>query len=193
MVEKAWIKKKADKADIKAAENSLKTFILDIVDDTWTCKLEDVDTYYNAVSAQEVLKNLEANCKGLKNFDVVDLQVKMGSWWNNEPVVPQYIKRLEKAQKKALRSQFPIADSWLVAISSKSLLVANAFPTEWNKWYGLPSAQRSWTAWKKIFLEAHATQKRERRAAAGRGDKFGTASTATGAGPQPANVPDAPP
>ena len=43
----------------------------------WIIKLEDSDTYYNNVTARQLLDHLANNCNGLDDIDAVDLHLAM--------------------------------------------------------------------------------------------------------------------
>ena len=49
-------------------------------------------------------------------------------WRANDPRVPEYVNRLEDAQKKSVRANLPISDMWLAAIATGSLLAGGGLP-----------------------------------------------------------------
>jgi hypothetical protein len=102
----------------------------------------------------------------------------MLGWWSEDPRVPEYINRLEDAQKKSSRAGLPITDAWLAAIATMSLLAASSFPKLRHEWDGLAPTSKTWTAWKKWALHSQKTVEREQKAAGNRGDSFGSASAA---------------
>ena len=93
--------------------------------------------------------------------------------------VPEYINKLEEAQRKSVRASLPISDKWLAAIATGSLLAAGSFPKQRPDWDSLPQANKTWTLWKTTFRDYQLTLKREQRATGHRGDVFGSASAAT--------------
>eukprot|EP00804_Cyclotella_cryptica_P016130 CCRYP_004246-RA/>CCRYP_004246-RA protein AED:0.35 eAED:0.35 QI:0/0/0/0.75/1/1/4/0/1339 len=105
----------------------------------------------------------------------------MLGWWSEDPRVPEYINRLEDAQKKAARANLPITNDWLAAIATMSLLAAGSFPKLRLDWDGLASADKTWPAWKTWALKAQKLLEREQRASGTRGDVFGSASSAIAA------------
>jgi hypothetical protein len=104
----------------------------------------------------------------------------MQSWWEEDPRVPEYINKLEDAQKKALRASLPITNEWLVATASKSLLFAARFPIQRPVWDSKPPSTKTWAAWKLWARDSQLTVKQEQRASGARGDTFGSASAAIG-------------
>ena len=55
-------------------------FILAVMEETWVIYIEDLDTYYNEVTARQLLDHLAKNCNGLNNTDVVDIYLTMPKW-----------------------------------------------------------------------------------------------------------------
>eukprot|EP00804_Cyclotella_cryptica_P009042 CCRYP_003143-RA/>CCRYP_003143-RA protein AED:0.97 eAED:1.00 QI:0/-1/0/1/-1/1/1/0/306 len=105
----------------------------------------------------------------------------MLGWWSEDPCFPEYINRLEDAQKKAAQANLPITNDWLAAIATMSLLAAGSFPKLRLDWDGLASADKTWPAWKTWALKAQKTLECEQRASGTRGDVFGSASSAIAA------------
>ena len=124
------------------------------------------------------LEHLKAGSRGLEATDIVQLQADMLGWWAEDPRVPEYVNRLEDAQKKSSRAGLPITDAWLAAIATMSLLAAGSFPKLRHEWDGLAPTSKTWTAWKHWALKSQKTVEREQRAAGNHGDSFGSATTA---------------
>ena len=61
---------------------------------------------------------------------VVELTFKMLTYYGDASGVPRYINMLEDAHKKAQWDQLPTPDITLMAISTKSILQAQAFTHE---------------------------------------------------------------
>ena len=100
----------------------------------------------------------------------------MLGWWANDPRVPEYINRLEDAQKKLVQAKLLIDDKWLAAIATGSLLAAGIFPKQRPDWDSLPRTNKTWAAWKTTFRSHQLTLEREQRATGERGDVFGRAA-----------------
>jgi hypothetical protein len=125
-----------------------------------------------------MLDHLATNMPGLEATDIITLSVDMQSWWQDDPRVPEYINRLEEAQKKAVRANLPISNAWLAATASLSLLTAGSFPKQRTDWDALAPAAKTWPAWKTWARTAQQTVEREQRATSARSDVFGSASAA---------------
>ena len=67
----------------------------------------------------------------------------MLGWWADKPRVPEYVNRLEYAQKKSIRANLPISDMWLAAITTGLLLAAGSFPKQRLDWDSLPRANKT--------------------------------------------------
>ena len=65
----------------------------------------------------------------------------MVGWWAKDPRIPEYINRLEDAQKKVDWASLPITNAWLAAIATMSLLLAGSFPKLRLDWDGLSPLQ----------------------------------------------------
>ena len=73
---------------------------------------------------------------GLEITDFVALLAKLPDYWAADLLVPQYIMRIEEAQKKAARAELPISGACLAAFATSSLLLANSFPNDRPVWDG---------------------------------------------------------
>jgi hypothetical protein len=175
--EREWTAKADRQRLIRAAEHG-RTFLTTIVEDTWLLSLKSPTTFYNKVTLQDMLQHLATSTAGLEATDIVTLLVDMQSWWEEDPRVPEYINKLEDAQKKALRAALPITNEWLVATASKSLLSAGSFPTQRTVWDSKLPAAKTWAAWKQWARESQLTIEPEQRASGARGDTFGSAAAA---------------
>jgi hypothetical protein len=176
--ERVWTAKADRQRLIRATERLGRIFLTTVVEDTWLLPLKSSTTFYNKVPLQDMLQHLATSTAGLDHTDIVSLLVEMQTWWEADPRVPEYINKLEDAQKKAHRAGLPITNEWLVATASKSLLVAASFPTHRKDWDSLLPSSKTWVAWKKWAREAQLTVEREQRASGSRGDTFGSAAAA---------------
>jgi hypothetical protein len=128
--EREWSAKADLQRLIRAAERHVRTFLTTMVEDTWLLSLKSPTTFYNKVSLQD----LATSTAGLEATDIVSLFVDMQAWWEEDPRVPEYINKLEDAQKKAARATLPITNDWLAATATKSLLAAGSFPIQRPVW-----------------------------------------------------------
>ena len=163
-----------DYASYEAAERGAAKFLRDVVDEVWYNDLKDADAFYTKVTALEIIAYLDANSGGLHAIDMIALRTSMHQYYVQADGIPQYIIMLEDAQKKAKRAGMPIADIELVMMASAAVLAAQHFPREVDDWEGLPSAARTWVAWKTAFRLAHLKRQRQILASGG-GEPLGGA------------------
>ena len=121
---------------------------------------------------------LKGGSGSLDATDTVSLLSAMLDCWANDPRVPEYVNRLEDAQKKSVREKLPINDMWLAAIATGSLLAMGSFPKKRPDWDSLPRATKTWAAWKTTFRAHQLTIEREQRTKGERVDIFGSAAAA---------------
>jgi hypothetical protein len=176
--ERTWTAKRELQRLIRAVERNGRLFLLHVVEETWLLPLKSETTFYNQVALRDMLNHLATNMQGLEATDIISLSVDMQSWWQDDPRVPEYINKLEEAQKKANRANLPLTDAWLAATASLSLLTAGSFPKQRTDWDSLPPASKTWAAWKTWARTAQQTVEREQRATNARADVFGSASMA---------------
>ena len=158
-----------DYASFEAAERGAAKFLREVVDEVWYNDLKDADTFYTKVTALEIISFLDANSGGLHAIDMISLRTNMHQYYVQADGIPQYIVMLEDAQKKAKRAGMPIADVELVMMASAAVLAAQHFPREVDDWEGLPTPNRTWSAWKTAFRLAHLKRQRQILASGGGG------------------------
>ena len=122
---------------------------------------------------------LKGGSGGLEATDIVSLLSATLGWWAEDPRVPEYVNRLEEAQRKSVRASLPINNKWLAAIATGSLLAGFSFPKQRPDWDSLPRANKTWTAWKTAFCAHQLTLECKQRATGERSNVFGSASAAT--------------
>jgi hypothetical protein len=176
--EREWSAKAERQRLIRAAERHGRIFLTTVIEDTWLLSLKSPITFYNKVTLGDMLQHLATSTAGLEATDIVSLFIDMQSWWEEDPRVPEYINRLEDAQKKASRAALPITNEWLAATATKSLLAAGSFPIQRPVWDAKLPTTKTWPAWKQWARESQLTVEREQRASGARGDTFGSASAA---------------
>jgi hypothetical protein len=104
---------------------------------------------------------LDVNSGDLHAMDMIFLCTNMHQYYVQVGGIPQYIVRLEDAQKKAKQVGMPIADIELDMMALAAVLLAQHFPQEVNNCEGLPSKSRMWAAWKTAFCLAHLKRQRQ--------------------------------
>ena len=176
--ERNWTARRELQRLIRAVERNGRLFLLSVVEDTWLLPLKSATTFYNQVSLRDMLDHLATTMAGLEATDIISLSVDMQSWWQDDPRVPEYINKLEEAQKKALRAGLSITNEWLAATASLSLLTAGSFSKQRADWDALAPALKTWAAWKTWARTTQQTVEREQRATSARSDVFGSASAA---------------
>ena len=100
---------------------------------------------------RDFFTRLKGSSGGLEATDIVSLLLATLGWWAKDPRVPEYVNRLEEAQRNSIRALLPIDEKCRTAIATGSLLVAGSFPKQQPVWYSLPRANKTWTAWKTAF------------------------------------------
>jgi hypothetical protein len=90
--------------------------------------LKDSESFYNAVTAADLIDHLDKNCGGLHAIDLVNLPTEMLAYYAAAEGIPKYINMLKDAQRKAQRAAMPIADVQLVAIASTAVLGSQQYP-----------------------------------------------------------------
>ena len=150
----------ADHAIFLAAEKGVAKFIRDAVDETFIKDLEHPVTFYNSVTAQQLLAHLRTNCGGMEPEDLITLQTAMSGYYENCEGVPEYINKLEKARIKLERANLPMSDQQVLAIASASVFASQHFVRANEDWERLPTASKTWAAWKTMYLLAHRNRAR---------------------------------
>jgi hypothetical protein len=84
---------------------------------------------------------------------------------------------LEDAQRKAARAGLPVTDQTLTVLASTALLAADTFPRTTELWEELDPADKTWTAWKEAYLNAH-KKRANRLCATGGANNLGHANQA---------------
>ena len=113
-----WTAKMGLQTLIKTVERSGCAFLLAVIEDIWLLPLKEETTYYNKVPLRDFFSRLKIGSGGLLATDIVSLLSATLDWWAEDPRVPEYINKLEDAQRKSVRASLPISDKWLAAIST---------------------------------------------------------------------------
>jgi hypothetical protein len=136
-----------------------------MVDEIWYCDLRHARSFYNNVTAKQLMDHLDANCGGLYPVELVSLPTEMMQYYAQIDGIPEYINKLEEAQRKLARANLPMLDDQLLAIASTSVLASGHFPRSTDEWEAKPCNQKTWTAWKAHYRDAHLARKRQMLAA----------------------------
>jgi hypothetical protein len=173
----AWAALLQDYKAYKATEHGIKAFIKAIVNDTWICDLRNPETFYSNVTALAIFNHLCKRSGGLHALDMVLLTIQMSQYYQGTPDIPEYIFLLEDAQCKAARACLPITYQTLTILASTALLAANTFPRTTELWEELDPTDKTWAAWKTVYLAAH-KKRANRLHATGGADYMGRANSA---------------
>lgn len=138
-----------------AAEKGAAKFIRTCVDETYYKDLQHATTFYNKVTAEELLVHLRSNCGGVEPENLIALQTAMASYYTLCEGIPEYIIMLEKARTTLVRAGLPMSDKQLLTIASASVYASQDFPRASEDWERLTTLGKTWTAWKTMFLRAH--------------------------------------
>ena len=60
---------------VSTADHSDRLFILSVAEETWVREIEDSVTYFNRVSAKDLLDHLTDNCDSLDDTDAVNIRL----------------------------------------------------------------------------------------------------------------------
>ena len=168
--------KKVDRMTYVTTVRETALFILAVVDETWYLGLKDPETFYTAVHPTDILAHLQATCGGTHAIDMVTLLQDMAKCHEEAPGVVEYINMLEDAQKKAKKAERTIDEKTIVDFATAAMETSGRYPRADEKWEDLALADQTWTAWKKIYIEASIRQGRKDAAAGGQ--PFGAAHVA---------------
>jgi hypothetical protein len=176
--EASWATRIQDYEAYEAADAGVKAFIKAVVEDTWIRDLHDPETFYSNVTSLALLNHLRGRSDGLHALDMVSLTIQMSQYYEGTPIIPEYIQLLEDVQRKAARAGLPVPDQTLTILTSTALLAADTFPRTTILWEELAPADKTWSAWKAAYLEAHKLRANRLRATGG-ADNLGRANQAT--------------
>ena len=59
---------------------------------------------------RDFFAGLKGGSGGLEATDIASLLLATIGWWDEDPRVPDYVNRLEEAQRKSVRASLPIDD-----------------------------------------------------------------------------------
>ena len=111
-------------------------------------------------------------CVGLHITDVLNLQNEMQTYHEYMEGIPDYINKLEDAQKQSNRAGNPITDSTIFLFAANAMLRTDRFPRANEICEELPISDRNWSRWKSIYCKADMAEKVKKSAQGGQ-DQFG--------------------
>jgi hypothetical protein len=98
---------------------------------------------------------------------MVLLTIQMSTYYKGTLDIPEYIFLLEDTQRKAARAHLPVTDHTLTILASTALLATDTFPRTTELWEELDPANKTWAAWKTVYLAAHKKRANRLRATGG--------------------------
>ena len=171
-----------DRQLYETANNACRSFIMDVVGETWYKELEDPDIFYTKVTSLKLLDHITEFCSGIHTLDAVDITQLMKTFYKDAEGIPQFINAVEAAHHKYKRAKLVISDEYLHAVALKSLLQSGEYKTETREWLKLPEDKQNWAEWKKTFRAAYVAKQQYEAAREGEEKPFG-GSTLFGAAP----------
>ena len=97
-----WTSKIRLQTLIKTVERAGRAFLIAVVKDTWLLPLKEETTFYNKVPLRDFFMRLNGGSGGLEATDIVSLLSATLGWWAKDPRVPEYVNRLEEAQRNSI-------------------------------------------------------------------------------------------
>ena len=159
-----------------AAEKATALFIRTIVDEQWYKDLRNAVTFYNSITAYDLLDHLVVNSGGLHTIDLVNLPTEMLQYYASSEGIPDFINKLEEAREKLDRGSLPMSDAVLLATASSQVFASLHYPEATREWERLAPASQTWPAWQVKYRLAHVECKRLLKA---NPLSFGTANSVT--------------
>jgi len=147
--------KLADEGRRLAAETGLSQFIFTVVDETWYKDLRDPDEFYTNVTAMDLLGHFESHSTELTKTEAVKIPMQMMALYKECEGIPQYIQALEKAQRRSVRGNLPVADNVLAATAINALLSTGDYKDDTTSWLKKADTDRTWSAFKTHFSAAY--------------------------------------
>ena len=177
--------KLADFATYLSAERATALFIRSVVDEVWYKDLRHPVTFYNSVTAYDLLNHLVINSGGLHRNDLVNLPSEMLHFYEKAEGIPEFILMLEEAREKLARGKLPMSDEILLATASSQVFASLHYPKATREWEQLPTTSQTWPAWQVKYRLAHIERKRLLLA---NPNSFGGASTNSVIGTDTASI-----
>jgi hypothetical protein len=144
----------------EAAEDGIKLFIQDNINETWIKALRDPLTFYNNVTAYDMLEFLRRNSGGLHNVDVATLPSAMLHYYANNDSIPEFILELEYSREKLARALAPMSDATLLATAHSQVMASLHYPEATREWELLPPAAKTGVAWQAHYRAANIARNR---------------------------------
>jgi hypothetical protein len=159
-----------------AAKKRVSAFIQAVVDEMWIKPLHHLITFYNNVTAYDLLEYLRTNSGGLHNTDLATLPTEMLHYYANKDSIPKFILALKKAHEKLARGGIPMSDATLLATAHLQVFTSLHYLEATREWERLPPALQTWAAWQTNYREANV---KRLRLLCAKPNSFGAANNVT--------------
>jgi hypothetical protein len=116
------------------AKKGVSAFIQAVVDKTCIKPLRHPITFYNNVTAYNLLEYLRTNSGGLHNTNLATLPTEMLHYYTNKDGIPEFILALEKAREKLARGGVPMSDATLLATAHLQVFASLHYPEATREW-----------------------------------------------------------
>ena len=93
-------------------------------------------------------------CVGLHATDVLNIQNETQTYHEDMKGIPEYINKLDDAQKKSTRAGNPTTEPTIVLFAANAMLRTDRFPWANEIWEELPGSDRTWARQKLIYRKA---------------------------------------
>jgi hypothetical protein len=138
-----------------AAKKGVSAFIQAVVNKTWIKPLRHPITFYNNVTAYDLLEYLRTNSGGLHNTNLATLPTEMLHYYANKDGIPEFILALEKACEKLAHGGVPMLDATLLATAHSQVFASLHYLEATQEWERLPLALQTWASWQTKYHEAN--------------------------------------
>jgi hypothetical protein len=139
-----------------AAKDGVKLFIYAATQETWYKPLRDPTTFYNNVTAYDMLEFLCTNSGG----DLATIPSDMLHYYANAEGIPEFILELEYSCDKLARGEVPMSDATLLASAHLQVMSSLHYPEATREWELLPTASKTWAAWQTHYRVANIARDR---------------------------------
>ena len=110
----------------------------------------------------DFLDYFETNSTKLAETEAVKIPMQMMQLYHESAGIPQYIKALEKAQRRSVHRKLPVSDDVLAATAINALLSMGDYKDDTTSWLGTDVDQRTWAHFKTHFSAAYIAEEQRK-------------------------------
>ncbi len=137
-------------------KKGVSAFIQAVITETWIKQLRHPITFYNNVTAYDLLEYLRTNNAGLhNNTDLATLPTEMLYYYTNKDGIPEFILALKKACEKLARRGVLMSDAMLLATAHSQVFASLHYSEATWEWEQLPPASQTRASWQTKYREAN--------------------------------------